>query len=91
MRSRLYAARRTRPARSRPRPQQIVTMQSGQFHHRYHQGNQTIVIEPSNPQVVYVPTYNPTTVYGGTTAVYPGYSGTDMLAASLLSFGAGLR
>lgn len=32
---------------------------------------QTIVIEPANPQVVYVPTYNPTVVYG--TWPYPAY------------------
>lgn len=31
----------------------------------------TIVIEPSNPQVVYVPTYNPTVVYGAWP--YPAY------------------
>ncbi len=32
---------------------------------------QTIIIEPSNPQVVYVPTYNPTVVYG--VWPYPAY------------------
>ena len=32
---------------------------------------QTIVIEPANPQVVYVPTYNPTVVYGAWP--YPAY------------------
>ena len=32
---------------------------------------QTIVIQPANPQVVYVPTYNPTVVYG--TWPYPAY------------------
>ena len=34
---------------------------------------QTIVIEPTNPQVVYVPTYDPWVVYGAPLAVYPGY------------------
>jgi hypothetical protein len=72
-------------------PQQTVTVQSGTGSTTVTtQGNQTIVIEPSNPQVVYVPTYNPTTIYGSTTPVYSGYSGTDLLAASLLSFGAGI-
>lgn len=33
--------------------------------------NETIVIQPANPQVVYVPTYNPTAVYGGWP--YPAY------------------
>jgi hypothetical protein len=32
---------------------------------------QTIIIEPANPQVVYVPAYNPTVVYG--TWAYPAY------------------
>lgn len=32
---------------------------------------QTIIIEPASPQVVYVPTYNPTVVYG--TWPYPAY------------------
>jgi len=32
---------------------------------------QTIIIEPANPQVVYVPTYNPTVVYGAWP--YPAY------------------
>jgi len=32
---------------------------------------ETIIIQPSNPQVIYVPTYNPTVVYG--TWAYPAY------------------
>lgn len=51
---------------------------------------QTIVIQPAQPQVVYVPTYNPTTVYGAPVAPYPGYSSADMVATSLLSFGVGI-
>src|SRR5215469_8097978 len=51
---------------------------------------QTIVIQPSQPEVVYVPTYNPTAVYGAPVAAYPGYSSGDMVAASLLSFGVGI-
>lgn len=34
-------------------------------------GQQTIIIEPADPQVVYVPSYNPTVVYG--TWPYPSY------------------
>ncbi len=64
-------------------PQQTVTVQGGD-------GGQTIIIAPANPQVVYVPTYNPTEVYGAPAEVYPGYSGTDMLAGALLGFGAGV-
>jgi hypothetical protein len=39
------------------------------------QGGQTIVkIEPANPEVIYVPAYNPTVVYGGWPApAYPPY------------------
>jgi hypothetical protein len=50
---------------------------------------QTIVIQPTNPQIVYVPQYNPTVVYG-TPYVTPGYSAGNMVATGLLSFGAGM-
>jgi len=51
---------------------------------------QTIVIQPAQPEVVYVPTYNPTVVYGAPVAVYPGYSTGAMVATSLISFGVGV-
>src|SRR5262249_47863635 len=51
---------------------------------------QTIVIQPADPEVVYVPTYSPEVVYGEPIAAYPGYSGWDAFAASALSFGAGV-
>ena len=51
---------------------------------------QTIVIQPAQPEVVYVPTYNPTVVYGAPVAVYPGYSTGALVATSLLSFGVGV-
>jgi hypothetical protein len=51
---------------------------------------QTIVIQPAQPQVVYVPTYNPTAVYGAPVPAYPGYSGADLALASVLSFGVGI-
>jgi hypothetical protein len=53
-------------------------------------GQTTIVIQPANPQVVYVPVYSPTVVYGAPVAVYPGYSSADMAAASIISFGVGI-
>ncbi len=53
------------------------------------QSPQTIVIQPANPQVVYVPEYNPAVIYG-TPYVTPGYSTGDLVATSLLSFGAGI-
>lgn len=51
---------------------------------------QTIIIQPAQPDVVYVPTYNPTVVYGAPVPVYPGYSTGDMVATSLISFGVGI-
>lgn len=51
---------------------------------------QTIIIQPANPQVVYVPTYSPAVVYGAPVPAYPGYSGWDVAAASMISFGVGM-
>ena len=51
---------------------------------------QTIIIQPANPQVVYVPTYSTTVVYGAPVPPPPGYSGADMAAASMVSFGVGM-
>jgi hypothetical protein len=55
---------------------------------------ETIIIESASPQVVYVPTYNPTVVYG--TWAYPAYPPAYYYppgyvpGTALLSFGAGL-
>jgi hypothetical protein len=56
---------------------------------------QNIIIEPANPQVIYVPTYNPTVVYGPWP--YPAYPPPPpyyppgyVAGASILSFGAGM-
>ena len=54
-----------------------------------------IVIAPANPQVVYVPTYNPAFVYGAWPyPAYPPapayYPAGEMAAVGLLSFGAGM-
>src|SRR5574343_827143 len=55
---------------------------------------QPIVIQPANPQVIYVPTYNPTTVYGGWPyPAYPPYAYYPpgyVAGTALLSFGAGM-
>ncbi|WP_223596107.1 DUF3300 domain-containing protein [Pseudomonas sp. A-R-19] len=60
--------------------------------------NSTIIIQPADPQVVYVPTYNPTTTYGtwpypaSPPAYYPPppayYPGQALMAG--LAFGAGV-
>jgi hypothetical protein len=51
---------------------------------------QTIVIQSAQPEVVYVPAYNPTAVYGAPVATYPGYSTGAMVATGLISFGLGI-
>jgi uncharacterized protein DUF3300 len=57
-------------------------------------GQQVIVIEPANPQVVYVPQYNATTVYTtaptSTTVVVQNDSSADTAAAGLIGFTAGI-
>jgi hypothetical protein len=40
---------------------------------------QTIVIEPADPEVVYVPTYDPWLVYGWPVPIYPGWVGVPGL------------
>lgn len=58
-------------------------------------GQNAIVIEPADPQVIYVPSYNPTVVYGAPPEYYPypamAYPSTGaVIAASAISFGAGI-
>jgi uncharacterized membrane protein YgcG len=53
------------------------------------QSPQTIVIEPANPQVVYVPQYDPATIYG-TPYVTPGYTAGEVAASGIIGFGAGV-
>ncbi len=60
-------------------PQQRVIVEGG-----------TVIIEPANPETVYVPEYNPTGAYGDPVPPYPGYTGTDLLLAGVLGFGAGV-
>ena len=59
------------------------------------EGQQVIVIEPTNPQVVYVPQYNATTVYTAptttsTTVVVEKDSSADEAAAAAIGFTAGV-
>lgn len=56
-------------------------------------GQQVIVIEPTNPQIVYVPQYNPTVVYTQpttTTVVVDTTSSADAVAAGVIGFTAGV-
>ena len=59
-------------------PQQNVTTQG-----------QTIIIEPANPQVVYLPQYDPWLIYGAPLAVYPGYFAGPWIGGPIISFGIG--
>jgi Protein of unknown function (DUF3300) len=50
---------------------------------------QTIVIEPTNPQVVYVPEYDAALIYG-IPYLTPGYTEGEAAGAGVLGFGAGI-
>jgi Protein of unknown function (DUF3300) len=52
-------------------------------------GQQTIIIQPANPQIVYVPTYSTTVVYG-TPYTAPAYTTGDVVAAGVIGFGMGI-
>ncbi|OXJ13875.1 DUF3300 domain-containing protein [Burkholderia sp. AU6039] len=58
---------------------------------------QAIEIESAQPEVVYVPSYNPTVVYGEPVSAYPGYvyrppsySTGEVVAAGVITFGVGI-
>ena len=57
-------------------------------------GQEVIVIEPANPQVVYVPQYNTTTVYTqaptSTTIIVESDNSDEVLAAGMIGFTAGI-
>jgi hypothetical protein len=50
---------------------------------------QTIIIQPTNPDIVYLPQYDPWIVYGAPLVVYPGYVPGPWVAAPVISFGIG--
>jgi hypothetical protein len=58
--------------------------------------SETILIEPANPDTVYVPYYDPGVVYGGGVPFYPGYayapgySGADLALVGAVGFGVGI-
>ena len=53
-------------------------------------GQQVIVIQQANPQVVYVPSYDPTVVFGAPAYPYPPFYYPGYIAGSALSFGIGV-
>jgi hypothetical protein len=72
----------------RAKAQAAGTLQSSSQIKVVQQGAQTIVIEPADSNVVYVPQYNPAVVYG-TPLVVPAYT-PPIAVASGISFGAGV-
>lgn len=68
-------------------PEQTVQMQTVEG------GEQAILIEPANPEMLYVPAYDPTVVYGSSAYAYPTLyyaSPAYYRAGGALAFGAGV-
>ena len=53
-------------------------------------GKEVIVIEPANPQYVYIPSYDPAVVYGPPVYPYPAYYYPGYVPGMGLAFGTGL-
>ena len=53
-------------------------------------GQQAIVIQPADPNTVYVPSYDPATVYGPPAYPYPPVTYPGYVAGAALTFGTGL-
>lgn len=54
------------------------------------EGKTVVVIEQADPQVVYVPSYNPTAVYGAAVYPYPSIYYPPYVPGTFLAFGAGI-
>src|SRR5262245_2189579 len=72
----------------RKRAQDAGTLKSTAQQNVTTQG-QTIIIQPTNPDIVYLPQYDPWSVYGAPLVVYPGYVPGPWVAAPIISFGIG--
>jgi Protein of unknown function (DUF3300) len=72
----------------RKRAQDAGTLKSTAQQNVATQG-QTIIIQPTNPDIVYLPQYDPWIVYGAPLVVYPGYVPGPWVAAPIISFGVG--
>jgi Protein of unknown function (DUF3300) len=75
----------------RRRAQQAGNLKSTEQQSVETQGT-TIVIEPANPQLVYVPEYDPWVVYGAPLAFYPGWIGVPgfYIGGPGIAFGVGI-
>jgi hypothetical protein len=74
--------------RMRARAYSAGSLKSGAEIQVIQQSPQVIVVEPAKPNIIYVPSYNPTVVYGSPVVV-PAYS-PDAVAAAMITFGAGV-
>lgn len=74
--------------RMRGKASNVGSLKSGSEIKVIQQSPEVIVIEPAKPNVIYVPSYNPTVVYGAPVVV-PGYT-SDVVAVSMITFGVGV-
>ena len=73
----------------RVRAQAAGNLQSSQQQTVTTQGP-TIVVQPANPEVCYVPNYDPWLVYGAPIGIYPGYLYDPWIGGPYISFGLGI-
>jgi hypothetical protein len=74
----------------RTRAQAAGNLQSTQQETVIDQGP-TIVIQPADPDVVYIPSYDPWLCYGAPIGIYPGYIYSPWVSGPFISFGFGRR
>lgn len=73
----------------RSRAKDAGNLQSNQQQIVTNQGP-TIIIEPANPDVAYLPAYDPWLVYGAPIGIYPGYLYDSWVGGPYVSFGLGI-
>src|SRR5215472_8770668 len=79
--------------RMRMKAQQSGKLQSNaqqQVQNTTVEGQPTVVIQPTDPQVMYVPSYEPAAVFGAAPEYYPYPSMSYPVGAGLVSFGVGV-
>lgn len=73
----------------RTRAEEAGNLQSNQQQTVTTQGP-TIIIEPANPDVAYLPAYDPWLVYGAPIGIYPGYIYDSWVGGPYVSYGLGI-
>lgn len=74
----------------RERAQAAGNLQSNQQQEVLDQGT-TIIIQPTDPDICYVPSYDPWVCYGNPIGIYPGYIYNPWIGGPFISFGIGRR